>query len=547
MADASRPRPRRLGRRLRRVASSGGASLRTGIVRARSTSRAALDEAVGALRPVAAGMAARRGCWSGGDGEGGMGPRLQQRKQHHPHHQRGGVKQAEAVAVAVRTGEEEEGREEGVVPERETLASRVTKDMISWPLETPGRDSATTTTNTTDGGDAIQKKKRHGFVRRKEDTHKEVGSPPPSPPPTPRPLPTPPRTPVPQQQQQQQRQQQQDGVGSVPAWRDQGPAKGGDVEEDGVVSSWSLLLSVMMAKVQNPRRKPLPLRLSIALPPRLRSSITTTISVSPCSSSPSSSASRSSPSSSSPSSATPSPPSPPPSTSSSVRASSFPLPPQQLMSSNSAADKRPRGRRQCGAAAGASAAAAAAGAKRGKAGTGRQGGKLSPRPDSTTLPRSPSSCRHSFPPRTSSLDPERFYALLQRHRRLQYPSHYGSPLANTEAASTAPGTHPDDGGVDGEDQKRTAVVGAVQSHSQSQSQTQSQKQPQTQTHYWLSVEDVLAGLPGRHHLPAGHWEGMLELAHAVRVVDARNSGYDWVQLVTGWCEDEGEQRAGLAR
>ncbi len=91
------------------------------------------------------------------------------------------------------------------------------------------------------------------------------------------------------------------------------------------------------------------------------------------------------------------------------------------------------------------------------------------------------------------------------------------------------------------------MVGAVQSHSQSQSQTQSQKQPQTQTHYWLSVEDVLAGLPGRHHLPAGHWEGMLELAHAVRVVDARNSGYDWVQLVTGWCEDEGEQRAGLAR
>ena len=95
------------------------------------------------------------------------------------------------------------------------------------------------------------------------------------------------------------------------------------------------------------------------------------------------------------------------------------------------------------------------------------------------------------------------------------------------------------------------MVGAVQSQSQSQSQTQSQKQPQTQTqtqtHYWLSVEDVLAGLPGRHHLPAGHWEGMLELAHAVRVVDARNSGYDWVQLVTGWCEDEGERRAGLAR
>lgn len=477
-----------------------------------------------------------------------MGPRLQQRKQHHPHHQRGGVKQAEAVAVAVRTGEEEEGREEGVVPERETLASRVTKDMISWPLETPGRDNATTTTNTTDGGDAIQKKKRHGFVRRKGDTHKEVGSPPPSPPPTPRPLPTPPRTPVPQQQQQRQ---QQDGVGSVPAWREQGLKKGEDAEEDGdgAVSS-SLFLSVMMDKVQNPRRKPLPLRLSIALPPRLRSSITTTISVSPCSSSPSSSASRSSPSSPSPSSATPSPPSPPPSTSSSVRASSFPLPPQQLMSSNSAADKRPRGRRQCGAAAGASAAAAAAvGAKRGKAGTGRQGGKLSHRPDSTTLPRSPSSCRHSFPPRTSSLDPERFYALLQRHRRLQYPSHYGSPLANTTAASTASGAHPDDGGVDGEDndEKRTAVVGAVQSHSQSQSQTQSQKQPQTQTHYWLSVEDVLAGLPGRHHLPAGHWEGMLELAHAVRVVDARNSGYDWVQLVTGWCEDEGEQRAGLAR
>ena len=55
------------------MASSGGASLRTGIVRARSTSRAALDEAVGALRPVAAGMAARRGCWSGGDGEGGWG------------------------------------------------------------------------------------------------------------------------------------------------------------------------------------------------------------------------------------------------------------------------------------------------------------------------------------------------------------------------------------------------------------------------------------------------------------------------------------------
>jgi len=531
------------------VASSGGASLRTGIVRARSTSRAALDEAVGALRPVAAGMAARRGCWSGGDGEGGMGPRLQQRKQHHPHHQRGGVKQAEAVAVAVRTGEEEEGREEGVVPERETLASRVTKDMISWPLETPGRDSATTTTNTTDGGDATQKKKRHGFVRRKEDTHKEVGSPPPSPPPTPRPLPTPPRTPVPQQQQQQQ----PDGTGSVPARREQGLKKGEDAEEDGdgAVSS-SLLLSVMMAKVQNPRRKPLPLRLSIALPPRLRSSITTTMSVSPCSSSPSSSASRSSSSSPSPSSATPSPPSPPPSTSSSVRASSFPLPPQQLMSSNSAADKRPRGRRQCGAAAGASAAAAAAaGAKRGKAGTGRQGGKLSPRPDSTTLPRSPSSCRHSSPPRTSSLDPERFYALLQRHRRLPYPSHYGSPLANTTAASTASGAHPDDGGVDGEDKKRTAVVGAVQSQSQSQSQTQSQKQPQTQTqtqtHYWLSVEDVLAGLPGRHHLPAGHWEGMLELAHAVRVVDARNSGYDWVQLVTGWCEDEGERRAGLAR
>ncbi|GJN79161.1 hypothetical protein PLIIFM63780_002674 [Purpureocillium lilacinum] len=443
-----------------------------------------------------------------------MGPRLQQRKQQHPHHQRGGVKQAEAVAVAVRTGEEEEGREEGVVPERETLASRVTKDMISWPLETPGRDSATTTTNTTDGGDATQKKKRHGFVRRKEDTHKEVGSPPPSPPPTPRPLPTPPRTPVPQQQQQ--RRQQQDGVGSVPAWRDQGPEKGGDVEEDGVLSSSSLLLSVMMAKVQNPRRKPLPLRLSIALPPRLRSSITTTISVSPI-----------------------------------PILTLIPISIQRhaLAALAAAVDIVVTTlRRTSGHEAEGNVAPPQEHQQQQQQQQGQNGGKqLSPRPDSTTLPRSPSSCRHSFPPRTSSLDPERFYALLQRHRRLPYPSHYGSPLANTAAASTAPGTHPDDGGVDGEDQKRTAVVGAVQSHSQSQSQTQSQKQPQTQTHYWLSVEDVLAGLPGRHHLPAGHWEGMLELAHAVRVVDARNSGYDWVQLVTGWCEDEGEQRAGLAR
>ncbi|KAL3960670.1 hypothetical protein ACCO45_005787 [Purpureocillium lilacinum] len=536
MADASRSRPRRLGRRLRRVASSGGASLRTGIVRARSTSRAALDEAVGALRPVAAGMAARRGAGAAVMGRG-MGPRLQQRKQHHPHHQRGGVKQAEAVAVAVRTGEEEEGREEGVVPERETLASRVTKDMISWPLETPGRDSATTTTNTTDGGDATQKKKRHGFVRRKEDTHKEVGSPPPSPPPTPRPLPTPPRTPVPQQQQQQQRQQQQDGVGSVPAWRDQGPAKGGDVEEDGVVSSWSLLLSVMMAKVQNPRRKPLPLRLSIALPPRLRSSITTTISVSPI----------------------------PILTlilisiqrhalAALAAAVDIVVSARLVVSpAASAADEQ----QLCGGQAATRQTAMwrrrrsiSSSSSRGKTGESRyrqtrRQAQPSPRLDHPAA--LPVVLPALIPPRTSSLDPERFYALLQRHRRLQYPSHYGSPLANTTAASTAPGTHPDDGGVDGEDQKRTAVVGAVQSHSQSQSQTQSQKQPQTQTHYWLSVEDVLAGLPGRHHLPAGHWEGMLELAHAVRVVDARNSGYDWVQLVTGWCEDEGEQRAGLAR
>lgn len=59
------------------------------------------------------------------------------------------------------------------------------------------------------------------------------------------------------------------------------------------------------------------------------------------------------------------------------------------------------------------------------------------------------------------------------------------------------------------------------------------------TQYWLSAEDVLAGVPGSGHVPAGHWNGLVRLAGDVRVEDRRQGGHAWVQLVTAWC-GEGE-------
>ncbi|UNI20543.1 hypothetical protein JDV02_006621 [Purpureocillium takamizusanense] len=352
--------------------------------------------------------------------------------------------------------------------------------MISWPLETPGRGTTTTTTTDDDGDTARKtKRKRYGFARNKQNKG-APNSPPPSPPPTPRPPPTPPRTPPPPQQQ--------DGTGSAPAQRAERPEAETGSE---VVALPPLLLSVMTAKVQSPRRKPLPVPPSIAPPPCSRSSIATTaLSVSPCS--PRSPLDVDTP--------------PLPSPSWSLRASSFPLPPPptpQPTRSNSA-------RVAAAAVAGTAGTAAAGGGGGGEGGHGNRAkgkwaGKHSPRPDSTTLPRSPSSCRHSFPPRSSSLDPERFYALLHHHH------HHRRPRLRCRRDDT--------------DAPRPAA--------------ESQTQTQSQTHYWLPVEDVLAGLPGRHHLPPGHWEAMLDLAHAVRLADARDSGYDWVQLVTGWCEEDG--------
>lgn len=58
------------------------------------------------------------------------------------------------------------------------------------------------------------------------------------------------------------------------------------------------------------------------------------------------------------------------------------------------------------------------------------------------------------------------------------------------------------------------------------------------TQYWLAVDDVLAGVPGREHLPPRQWDGAADLARAVRL-DTRDRCYAWVQLVTGWCDDGG--------
>lgn len=53
--------------------------------------------------------------------------------------------------------------------------------------------------------------------------------------------------------------------------------------------------------------------------------------------------------------------------------------------------------------------------------------------------------------------------------------------------------------------------------------------------YWLPVELVLKGLPGRECVPTGHWERLVALAGDVRV---KGDDEGVVQLVTSWCSVE---------
>ncbi|VUC19915.1 unnamed protein product [Clonostachys rosea] len=54
--------------------------------------------------------------------------------------------------------------------------------------------------------------------------------------------------------------------------------------------------------------------------------------------------------------------------------------------------------------------------------------------------------------------------------------------------------------------------------------------------YWLPVELVIKGLPGRGFVPDGHWERLVELAEDVSVcTDTTGERGGNVQLVTAWC------------
>ena len=68
--------------------------------------------------------------------------------------------------------------------------------------------------------------------------------------------------------------------------------------------------------------------------------------------------------------------------------------------------------------------------------------------------------------------------------------------------------------------------------------------------YWLSVDLVLQGIPGRACVPRGHWDRLVSLAEAVRVSSSTASGetrgrrdkkiskpgVKAEQLITGWCK-----------
>lgn len=59
--------------------------------------------------------------------------------------------------------------------------------------------------------------------------------------------------------------------------------------------------------------------------------------------------------------------------------------------------------------------------------------------------------------------------------------------------------------------------------------------------YWLAVEVVLSGLPGREAVPRGHWERLVNMAGEVAVLSRRRRIHERGeeeadrQLVTGWC------------
>jgi hypothetical protein len=55
--------------------------------------------------------------------------------------------------------------------------------------------------------------------------------------------------------------------------------------------------------------------------------------------------------------------------------------------------------------------------------------------------------------------------------------------------------------------------------------------------YWLPVELVIRGQPGRRCVPEGHWERLVDLAEDVSVCtdNAGEQSGENVQLVTAWC------------
>ncbi|CAI6100232.1 unnamed protein product [Clonostachys chloroleuca] len=54
--------------------------------------------------------------------------------------------------------------------------------------------------------------------------------------------------------------------------------------------------------------------------------------------------------------------------------------------------------------------------------------------------------------------------------------------------------------------------------------------------YWLPVELVIRGQPGRRCVPEGHWERLVDLAEDVSVcTNAGEQSGGNVQLVTAWC------------
>lgn len=55
-------------------------------------------------------------------------------------------------------------------------------------------------------------------------------------------------------------------------------------------------------------------------------------------------------------------------------------------------------------------------------------------------------------------------------------------------------------------------------------------------HYWLSVDLVLQGVPGKAYVPRGHWDRLVRLAEDVRLSgEAVLGGNRMAQFVTGWC------------